>query len=78
MVAHREVTSRPKKEGLAAGVVGGLAMMLIAVVWFVAGLYADYIFYYPPILFLIGLVGFIQGLVTGNVAGKKKRRRRRY
>ena len=45
---------------------GGLLAMLIAVVWFVGGLFADIIFFYPPILFIIGLVGLIRGLVAGD------------
>lgn len=59
----------PEKKGLSNGVVGGFAMMLIAVVWFVAGYSAGYIFFYPPILFVIGLVGLLKGLFTGNFAG---------
>jgi hypothetical protein len=45
------------------GIVGGIVAMVIAVVWFVVGLAAGRIFFYPPILFIIGLVGFIKGLV---------------
>jgi hypothetical protein len=45
-----------------AGIAGGLLMMLIAVVWFVGGLMFDIIFFYPPILFILGLVAFIRGL----------------
>jgi hypothetical protein len=52
------------------GMMGGLAMMAIAAVWFLVGLAGGIIFYYPPILFVIGLVGFIRGLFTGNVAGR--------
>ena len=59
----------PEKKGLQKGVVGGITMMAIAVVWFVVGYAAGYIFYYPPILFVIGLFGFIKGLVTGNING---------
>ncbi|MBP3957496.1 hypothetical protein J8F10_19790 [Gemmata sp. G18] len=44
------------------GVAGGLLAMLIAVVWFIAGLMNDWIFFYPPILFILGLVAFIKGL----------------
>ena len=36
----------------------------------VGGLFADIIFFYPPILFLIGLFAFLKGLVTGNLSGK--------
>jgi hypothetical protein len=37
-------------------------MILIAVVWFVAGLAAGRIFFYPPILLIIGIVAVIKGL----------------
>jgi hypothetical protein len=50
---------------------GGLAMMAIALVWFFGGLAAGVIFFYPPILFVIGLVGLLRGLFTGNLAGKQ-------
>jgi len=38
---------------------GGIGMMVGAVVWFVLGWMAGRIFFYPPILFVIG------GLVLG-------------
>ncbi len=60
----------PEKKGLQKGVLGGLAMMAIAVVWFVLGWQAGYIYYYPPILFIIGLVGLIKGIAQGNLSGK--------
>jgi hypothetical protein len=47
---------------LNAGVIGGVLMMLIAVAWFVAGLAAGRIFFYPPILLVIGVVAVIKGL----------------
>ncbi len=50
--------------------VGGILMMVIAVVWFVVGYVAGWVFYYPPILFLIGLYAFFKGMFTGNVSGK--------
>ena len=46
--------------------IGGLIAMLIAVAWFVGGLFAGFIFFYPPILFIIGLVGLIRGLMAGG------------
>jgi hypothetical protein len=49
-----------------AGVGGGLAMMAIAVIWFVVGLAVGIIFIYPPILFVIGLIAFFKGLATSN------------
>ncbi|VTR92275.1 Membrane protein OS=Rhodopirellula maiorica SM1 GN=RMSM_00424 PE=4 SV=1 [Gemmata massiliana] len=48
---------------ISGGVVGGLLAMLIATVWFVVGLMNDLLFYYPPILFIVGLVAFIKGLM---------------
>ncbi len=46
-----------------SGMVGGALMMVIAIVWFVVGLFAGYIFFYPPILFVIGLIALIKGLM---------------
>lgn len=46
-----------------AGVVAGMLMMAGAVVWFVGGLMVDILFYYPPVLFVVGLVAFIKGLI---------------
>lgn len=46
---------------LNSGVIGGLLTVAIAVAWFVAGLAADRIFFYPPVLFVIGLIATIKG-----------------
>lgn len=51
---------------LNAGMIGGLLMMLIAVGWFVAGLAGGIIFFYPPILFVIGFIAMMKGLMGGN------------
>jgi hypothetical protein len=59
----------PEKSGIERGMAGGIVMMAIAVIWFGLGWMAGIIFYYPPILFLIGAFGFLKGLVTGNVSG---------
>ncbi len=61
----------PEKKGLAKGMAGGLVMMAIAVVWFGLGWAAGYIFFYPPVLFVVGLFGFLKGMFTGNVAGSQ-------
>jgi hypothetical protein len=45
--------------------VGALAMGGAAL-WFVIGLMNDYVFFYPPILFVIGLVAFLKGLAKGE------------
>jgi Sec-independent protein secretion pathway component TatC len=58
-----------KKEG---GVFDGIIIMGVATVWFVGGLYFGYIFFFPPILFLIGVYTVIKGLIDGYTNGKKK------
>ena len=45
------------------GVAIGLLVMLGAVVWFVIGFMNDRIFFYPPILFIVGLVAVIKGML---------------
>ena len=62
----------PEKAGIKKGVIGGVIMMGVAILWFFGGLYIGLIFFYPPILFLIGLYTFIKGLITGNLNGKKQ------
>jgi hypothetical protein len=49
---------------LNAGIVGGLVMIVIAVVWFGLGLMAGIIFFYPPILAIIGIGAIIKGLAS--------------
>jgi hypothetical protein len=62
---------KPAKKGQFwdSSVLGGLALMAIAIVWFFGGLMVNIIFFYPPILFIIGLVVMIKGLASGSVAG---------
>ena len=45
-------------------VVVGILMMVGAVVWFFGGLAFGYIFYYPPILFVLGLISTIKGALN--------------
>jgi DNA-directed RNA polymerase subunit RPC12/RpoP len=47
-------------------VTGGVTSMVIAVVWFVVGLAFNQVFYFPPILFVIGLIAVIRGVITGR------------
>jgi hypothetical protein len=51
---------------LNGGVVGGALMMFIAAVWFVIGLWAGWLFYYPPILFVIGFIAMVKGCLGGE------------
>jgi hypothetical protein len=48
------------------GIVTGLLMMVGAAVWFFVGLEAGIIFFYPPILFVLGLGTMIQGFGGGD------------
>lgn len=59
-----------ERKGIRKGVVGGLVMMAIAVAWSVVAWKFGYVFYYTPVLFIIGLYAFIKGMITGNIAGK--------
>ena len=61
----------PEKYGMSKGVVGGVIMMGIAVVWFIVGWIAGWIFFYPPILFVLGLLTFFKGMATGNISGPR-------
>ncbi len=45
-----------------SGVIGGILMIVIAVVWFVVGLMGGVIFFYPPILAVIGIIAMFKGL----------------
>jgi hypothetical protein len=58
----RFVTSRLHS----AKFMSGLAMMIGAVVWFVVGWHLGVIFIYPPILFILGFLSFIAGLIDGS------------
>jgi hypothetical protein len=46
-----------------SGIAGGLLMMFIAVVWFFGGLMVNVLFWYPPVLFVIGIIAVIKGIV---------------
>ncbi|MFL5338725.1 MAG: hypothetical protein ACJ8F7_01045 [Gemmataceae bacterium] len=48
---------------ISPGVIAGLLMVLGAVVWFILGLFFGWIFFYPPILFILGLVRLIMSLM---------------
>ena len=62
-----------EQRGMQKGVAGGVIMIVIAIVWFVLGLAAGRIFFYPPILLIIGLVALIKGVKEGNISGEKYR-----
>ncbi|MBI2807178.1 MAG: hypothetical protein HYX68_19525 [Planctomycetes bacterium] len=39
----------------------GLLMILGSIVWFVGGLFFDIIFFYPPVLFVLGIIAVVRG-----------------
>jgi hypothetical protein len=56
--------AQPLPDGTIRGsILGGIGMMVGAVVWFVGGLFFDILFYFPPVLFIIGLVAFVKGMI---------------
>ena len=61
----------PEKKGMKKGVLGGIIMIVIALAWFIGGLAINRIFFYPPVLLIIGIVSVIKGLAEGNYAGEK-------
>jgi len=62
--AHaEEVEKKADLDAWATGkIVSGIAMTVGAAVWFIAGLLVGRIFFYPPILFVAGLVALFNGL----------------
>lgn len=52
---------------LQRGVVGGIALILIAAAWYFIAREQGHIFYYPPVLALIGVVGIAGGVRSGKL-----------
>jgi hypothetical protein len=67
--AARAAVQTAPKTGIGhlnSGVVGGALTMLVAVAWFVVGImFLNRIFFYPPIMFIIGLVAMLKGFTGG-------------
>lgn len=55
--------SRRPAIAISPGILGGLGAMLFAVIWFVLGLSVNRIYFYPPIMFVFGLVAVVRGLL---------------
>ena len=55
----------PERSGpgivISKSIITGILMMIGAVVWFGLGLAADRIFFYPPVLFVCGIVAVVKG-----------------
>jgi hypothetical protein len=65
-LAQRKRRGTDSGSMLDKGALGGLGMMGIAIVWFVGGGLFGVWFIYPPILFVLGLIAFIKGLIDGR------------
>ena len=66
-VAKRRQQERLEEQEASPGgsgsVAGGILMMVGAIIWFVVGYMAGYIYFYPPILFVLGLISMIKGFM---------------
>jgi hypothetical protein len=61
----------PEKKAIKMGVVGGVIVIAIAIIWFVVGWVNGYIYFYPAILLALGIYGIIKGIQKGNISGEK-------
>jgi hypothetical protein len=61
----RDTSYRSSGGGIAVhpSIVTGLLMMVGAVVWFVLGLMAGWIYFYPPVLFVLGIGAVVRGFM---------------
>jgi hypothetical protein len=64
-------TFAPERSFLKLGALGGLLLISISAVWFIIGYINGRIFFYPLILFILGLVFLIKGLVDRNFSGER-------
>lgn len=60
-----------EKKGMKKGIAGGIVMIVLALVWFFGGLALDRIFFYPPVLLILGIVAVVRGASEGNIRGEK-------
>ena len=44
-------------------------MMAVAAGWLILGLFFGWLFYYPPILFILGLIRTVRAITTGDDEG---------
>jgi len=47
-------------------IITGLLMMIGAAAWFIVGIANGYIFFYPPVLFVLGIAAVFRGLMGGD------------
>lgn len=61
-----------ERAAVSKGVLGGIVLLVVAGVWFYVGWQAGYIYYYPPVLALIGVYAIWKGISEGNLAGSPR------
>lgn len=62
-----------EKSILNGGIIGGSLAIVGSLVWFFGALiFMDTIFFYPPILFILGIVGLVKGINQRNEARRKE------
>lgn len=59
------------------GVWGGVLLIVAAVAWFVLGLAAGYVFFYPPVLLLMGFLSIVSGVASARRRKRLAMRRAR-
>ena len=69
---------RLESQMMDAGVWGGLGLIVLAAVWFFLGLQAHRIFFYPPILAVVGLVAIVNGIGARRAKARRGQPRGRY
>lgn len=68
--------NRKAEEGssLSGTIIGGVLMIIGAIVWFVVGIAAlDRIFFYPPVLLVLGIISIVKGVNKQNEERKRRR-----
>jgi hypothetical protein len=65
----------PEKAIVNNGVWGGVLAIMAAVIWFVVGWQAGYIYYYPPVLAIVGVIAIVNGLGASSAGARSRRRR---
>ncbi len=69
-LAAEDARGRPESLAMQRGLLGSVALMAVAAVWFVGGYRAGYVYFYPPALFFMGLLGLAREFVR-RTGGRK-------
>ncbi len=66
--ARKESKTKRKLGGnsLNSTLMGSVGMLVLGVVWLGGGLLVGYLFYFPVVMILLGIIGVIRALIVGN------------